>query len=103
MLARINDKEYGGHAPAGTNENGLGGQLSRAVLEAKWKFKDSQLKILNKKNVNPITYDSKYGLMMRDHLSTADNEKSRSVSSKMIQQNLRIGSTMPKMTTILII
>ena len=74
MLARINDKEYGGHAPAGTNENGLGGQLSRAVLEAKWKFKDSQLKILNKKNVNPITYDSKYGLMMRDHLSTADNE-----------------------------
>lgn len=73
MLARINDREYGGHAPAGTNENGLGGQLSRAVLDAKWKFKDAQLKILNKKGVNPITYDSKFGLMMRDHLSTADN------------------------------
>jgi len=75
MLARINDREYGGHAPAGTNENGLGGQLSRAVLEAKWKFKDAQLKILNKKGVNPITYDNKFGLMMRDHLSTADNSK----------------------------
>lgn len=74
MLARINDRAYGGQAPAGTNVNGMGGQLSRAVLEAKWKFKDAQLKIFNKKNVNPVTYDSKFGLMMRDHLSTADNE-----------------------------
>ena len=73
MLARIMEKKYGGVAPAGTNDSqGLGGILSRAVLAAKWNFKDSQLQILDEKGLNPITFDSKYGLMMQGHKTTQD-------------------------------
>ena len=73
MLARIMEKKYGGIAPAGTNDSqGLGGVLSRAVLAAKWNFKDSQLKILDEKGLNPITFDSKYGLMIQGQKTTQD-------------------------------
>ena len=73
MLARIMEKKYGGIAPAGTNDSqGLGGVLPRAVLAAKWNFKDSQLQILDGKGLNPITFDSKYGLMIQGQKTTQD-------------------------------
>jgi hypothetical protein len=73
MLARIMEKKYGGIAPAGTNDSqGLGGVLPRAVLAAKWNFKDSQLQILDGKGLNPITFDSKYRLMMQGQKTTQD-------------------------------
>lgn len=73
MLARIMEKKYGGVAPAGTNDSqGLGGILSRAVLAAKWNFKDSQLEILDGKGLNPITYDAKYGLMIQGQKTLQD-------------------------------
>ena len=64
-LARIMEKKLGGIAPAGTNDSsGLGGVLSRAVLDKKWDFSDDALRIMDEKGLNPITYDAKNGLMM---------------------------------------
>ena len=72
-LARIMEKKLGGVAPAGTNDsNGLGGVLSRAVLDKKWDFSDSALQILDEKGLNPITYDATNGLMMQSQKSTQD-------------------------------
>lgn len=72
-LARIMEKKFGGVAPAGTNDsNGLGGVLSRAVLDKKWDFSDDALRILDEKGLNPITYDAKNGLMLQSQKSTQD-------------------------------
>lgn len=72
-LARIMEKKLGGIAPAGTNDQaGLGGVLSRAVLDKKWDFGDDALRILDEKGLNPITYDAKNGLMMQSQKSTQD-------------------------------
>jgi len=72
-LARIMEKKLGGMAPAGTNDSaGLGGVLSRAVLDKKWDFSDDALRILDEKGLNPITYDAKNGLMIQGQKSTQD-------------------------------
>ena len=72
-LARIMEKRLGGIAPAGTNDSsGLGGVLSRAVLDKKWDFPEETLRILDEKGLNPITYDPKNGLMMQSQKSTQD-------------------------------
>lgn len=72
-LARIMEKKLGGIAPAGTNDSsGLGGVLSRAVLDKKWDFSDDALRIMDEKGLNPITYDAKNGLMMQSQKSTQD-------------------------------
>lgn len=73
MLARIIEKRLGGIAPAGTNDTqGLGGVLPRPVLAARWNFKDSALEKLENKALNPITYDSDYGLMIQGQRTTQD-------------------------------
>lgn len=73
MLCRIIDKKLGGIAPAGTNDSaGLGGVLPRAVLAAKWNFKDAALETLEKKALNPIIYNADYGLMIMGQRSTQD-------------------------------
>lgn len=72
-LARIMEKKLGGVAPAGTNDSaGLGGVLSRAVLDKKWDFSDDALRIMDEKGINPITYDATNGLMMQSQKTTQD-------------------------------
>lgn len=72
-LARIMEKKLGGVAPAGTNDSsGLGGVLSRAVLDKKWDFSDDALRIMDEKGINPITYDATNGLMIQSQKTTQD-------------------------------
>jgi hypothetical protein len=72
-LARIIDKKLGGWAPMWTNiTGGLGGQLSRAVLKAKWDFTDTATKIMDEKGINPIGYNSDEGLMILSQKTTQD-------------------------------
>jgi hypothetical protein len=72
-LARIIDKKLGGWAPMWTNSTGgLGGQLSRAVLKAKWDFNDVATKIMDEKGINPIAYNSDDGLMILSQKTTQD-------------------------------
>src|SRR5574344_2167586 len=62
-LCRIIEKKLGGWAPMWNNiTGGLGGQLNRSVLKAKWHFTDSATKILDEKGLNPIIYNSDDGL-----------------------------------------
>lgn len=70
MLATIMDKKLGGCAPAWLNDNGLGGQLSRSVLRAKYDLDDKATKILDEKGLNPIVYKNSTGLMILSHKTT---------------------------------
>lgn len=64
-FARILDKKLGGIAPMYTNDaSGLGGQLTRTVRKAKYKFTADQLDELDLAGVNPIILDKFYGLML---------------------------------------
>lgn len=63
-LARIFEFKLGGWAPAWFNYGGVGGQLSRNVLSAKWKFSDNDTEVLDKKGINPIIYNTDDGLMV---------------------------------------
>jgi hypothetical protein len=72
-LARIIDLKMGGWSPMWTNvTGGLGGQLGRAVLEAKWDFDDKAQEKMDKKSINPIILDSTYGLMITSGKTTQD-------------------------------
>lgn len=64
MLAQIMDKKLGGCAPAWLNDNGLGGQLSRTVLKAKYDLTDNATKVFDEKGLNPIIFNSDVGLMI---------------------------------------
>ena len=64
------DKKLGGCAPAWLNDNGLGGQLSRSVLKAKYDLSDKATKILDEKGLNPIVYKNSTGLMILSHKTT---------------------------------
>lgn len=72
MCARIFDKKMGGWPPAWYNYNNLGGQLSRSVLEARWRFSDSATQILDTKGINPIVYNPDDGLMVVSSKTTQD-------------------------------
>ncbi len=72
-ICRIVKQKLGGWAPAGTNITGnLGGQLSRAVLAAKYDFDQKAESIFNDKGLNPICYDTKNGLCIRGQRTTLD-------------------------------
>lgn len=64
MLAQIMDKKLGGCAPAWLNDNGLGGQLSRTVLKAKYDLTDKATQVFDEKGLNPIIFNSDVGLMI---------------------------------------
>jgi len=72
MCARIMDKKMGGWPPAWTNFDDVGGQLSRSVLAAKWRFSDTATKIMDEKGINPIIYNPEYGLMITSSKTTQD-------------------------------
>ena len=72
MCARIFDKKMGGWAPAWYNYNSMGGQLDRAVLEARWRFSDSATQIMDTKGINPIVYNPDDGLMIVSSKTTQD-------------------------------
>lgn len=72
-IARIFELKYGGWAPAWTNISGnLGGQLKRAVIRSKYQFEDEATHTLDTKGVNPIIFNSDYGLMITSHRTTQD-------------------------------
>lgn len=72
MCARIFENKMGGWAPAWYNYNNMGGQLSRSVLEARWRFSDSATQILDTKGINPIVYNADDGLMVVSSKTTQD-------------------------------
>ena len=55
---------YNGLAPAWIDENGLGGQLSGGVLEAAYDPSESDLKLADTNQINPIILDPQYGVMI---------------------------------------
>lgn len=56
---------FDGLAPAGIDENGIGGQLSGfKVIEVENDYNDTQLQLLDEAQLNPIINDSAYGLMV---------------------------------------
>lgn len=72
-LCRIIENRLGGAAPAGVNETGgIGGQLNRAVLEAKYNFDNNFQKVCNEKGINPICYGPKTGLVLMGQRTTLD-------------------------------
>ena len=72
-LCRIIEKKYGGWAPMWNNiTGGLGGQLNRAVLKAKWDFSDDATKVMDEKGINPIIYNADDGMMIVSQKTTQD-------------------------------
>jgi hypothetical protein len=72
-IARIFELKYGGWAPAWTNiSGGLGGQLGRSVIRSRYQFEDEATHTLDTKGVNPIVFNSDYGLMITSHRTTQD-------------------------------
>ena len=72
-LCRIIEAKYGAWAPMWNNiTGGLGGQLNRAVLKAKWDFSDDATKILDEKGLNPIIYNPSDGVMIVSQKTTQD-------------------------------
>lgn len=72
-LSRIIEKKLGGWAPMWQNiTGGLGGQLARSVLKAKWDFSDNDEKLLDEKGLNPITFTADDGLMIKSQKTTQD-------------------------------
>jgi hypothetical protein len=57
---------FDGISPAGTNENGHGGQISDwKTIEMEHDFDDAELSLLDDAQINPIIYDtSGYGVMI---------------------------------------
>jgi len=56
---------FDGLAPAGVDENGIGGQLSGfKVVEVENDFSDTDLQLLDESQINPVINDSAYGLMV---------------------------------------
>lgn len=72
MCARIFENKMGGWPPAWYNYNNLGGQLSRSVLEARWRFSDAATQIMDTKGINPIIYNADDGLMVVSSKTTQD-------------------------------
>ena len=68
MICDIIDSAYGGVAPMFLNSNGLGGQLNFPVGSVSSKmvynYSSDNQKALEKKNYNPIIFDSTYGTMV---------------------------------------
>jgi len=64
MLAQIMEKRRGGASPMFTNENGVGGQISKSVKSQKYSFDADSLDALDSAGVNPIIKDSLYNLMI---------------------------------------
>ncbi len=76
MAAMAIEFAHGGIATMYLNNSlGLGGQLDASVKKAvnAYKYGDSELKILNAKNYNPITL-SPYGVMVTSHKTCAGGE-----------------------------
>ena len=72
-LCRIIELKLGGWAPMWNNiTGGLGGQLDRAVLKAKWDFTDDATKVLDEKGLNPIIYNADDGVMIVSQKTTQD-------------------------------
>ena len=73
MLARILDKRYGGAAPAWTNENDLGGQLTDVkALRSRYQLDEDAEKTLDKKGINPIVLAAEEGVMIVSQKTTRD-------------------------------
>lgn len=72
-ICRIIKERLGGATPAGVNETGgIGGQLARSVLSAKYDFDGPAQEIFMNKGLNAITYNSKRGLMVVGGYTTLD-------------------------------
>lgn len=75
MLMRIIERGLGAIAPMWENENEMGGQIGelfidRVPIKARWDFEDEDTQTLDKKGLNPITYDTDDGVMILSHKTT---------------------------------
>lgn len=56
---------YDGLAPAGVDENGIGGQLSGfSMNDVEYDYTDAELQLLNEAQINPLIFDEQYGVMI---------------------------------------
>jgi hypothetical protein len=73
MLARIMDKKLGGAAPAWTNQNGCGGQLTDvAAISSKYQIDDDASKTLDTLGINPVVLTKGEGVMITSQKTTQD-------------------------------
>lgn len=63
--AQMNDV-FDGLAPAGTDENGRGGQLKGGfkIIKLEYDYTEDELQLLNEANINPIIIKGTYGAMI---------------------------------------
>ena len=73
MLARIMDKKLGGAAPAWTNQNGCGGQLTDVTaISSKYQIDDDASKTLDGLGINPVVLTKGEGVMITSQKTTQD-------------------------------
>lgn len=60
------DTNFDGLAPAGTDENGIGGQLNSGfkIIDVERDFTDFELQVLDEAQLNPLIKDNGYGVMV---------------------------------------
>lgn len=74
-ICRIIKERLGGAYPAGVNETGgIGGQLNRAVLKAKYEFDSPKQEVLMNKGLNAVIYDTKLGLIVMGGYTTLSRD-----------------------------
>jgi hypothetical protein len=103
-IARIFELKYGGWAPAWTNiSGGLGGQLGRSVIRSRYQFEDEATHTLDTKGVNPIVFNSDYGLMIVSHRTTQDSTNmsdwcylGHSLSFQLVKREIRDNVMIPQ-------
>lgn len=74
-ICRIIKERLGGAYPAGVNETGgIGGQLNRAVLGAKYELDSPKQEVLMNKGLNAVIYDNKLGLIVMGGYTTLSRD-----------------------------
>jgi hypothetical protein len=51
-------------SPAGTNENGIGGELGTGIIQLEFDFTDAELKSLDDAQINPNTFHPRFGYLL---------------------------------------
>lgn len=63
----ILDLGFGGYSPSWIDENGMGGQLGGGIIESVWDASEDNLQTLDESQINPIMFDTNYGVMILSH------------------------------------
>lgn len=55
---------FGAYSPSWLDENGMGGQLGSGIISSVYNLTETQLQALDTAQINPIVFDSTYGVMI---------------------------------------